>query len=262
MTRVMIFGGSHVASLILGSMQLRSNKALPTDLQIDFVSAPGPVLSRLRVVGSKLRLLEKPVTWPTLMFPKETFDGWYDDTNSRMKSMTGPDTSDIDLLSYQKCFFIGGQVLRDWQLVDQSIGANSFSSACLSTVCTDLIVSSVFLKCLIGEGPIDPTVNLSCPFEPVLNELSPLYMDEPVKPGPLLRTADLFRRSATGLGYDILPFPPFLLNSDGNAVSANFKSAQEKDFTHLNTLGGSHLLRSMLATVDGFGEIASDLNVV
>ena len=65
----------------------------------------------------------------------------------------------------------------------------------------------------------------------------------------------MFRKSAISIGYNFIPFPAILLNSSGNAVSAEFHNGKENDFAHMNTLGGSLLLRSMLSTIEGLGQL-------
>ena len=250
MKKILVFGGSHVSQVASAYWQLRTEKALPPDLKLDFISAPGPVLSRLRVTGSHLHLLDKPEQWPTLALPKEMFDGWHDSIASRLKELAGDGIDRVDLRSFEHNFFIGGQLLRDWEKVDRLIESQVFSSGCLMSVGSDLVQTSHFHYCLRDQDKTSADFRIVSSFEPIVSELSPDFLIATHKSGRLSRVTELLRCAAHTLGYEILPFPDELLNEDGNAVAARYHSGKENDFYHMNVLGGIRILHSMLATID------------
>jgi hypothetical protein len=249
MTKVLVFGASHVAQVSMAFYALRSRNLLPPDLHLDFVSAPGPVIGRLKVTGPYLRLLEKLSKWPDLNFPAETFNEWYDQVQSRLTALSGTDT--LDLRTYDAVFYIGGQLLSQWHLIDKAHGSGAYSTACLDQLCLDLISRSDFHRCLKQDDAGIETCRILSSFEPIHSELLPDYAALRPGLGRFSATHDLLRASAAKMGYEILAFPMELLNDAGNAVSVTYHNGKPDDYGHLNPQGGSHILRSMLVTVPG-----------
>ena len=252
MTRVLIFGASHVAQVSMAFYGLKSRNLLPADLHVDFLSAPGPIIGRLKVAGPFLTVVEKPATWPDPNLPAKTFDEWYELVRTRVTAISGGDA--IDLKTYDAVFFIGGQLLSRWHSIDKAQAAGAYSRGCLEQLCTDIILRSHFFKCLNQEDASVETCKIMSCFEPIQSELLPEYQDFRQDVGHFSQTHDLLRTAAAGLGFAILAFPMELLNEAGNAVSVTYHNGRDGDYGHLNPEGGSYILRSMLQAVPGLGD--------
>lgn len=258
MTRVLIFGDSHIAGLFQAYTAQKNSAPRLGSYHLDFVGAAGPVAYRLTVQDGKLQLLGRLPAWNSPTFSDETINMWYGATEAQILRIS--EDGLVDLRKYDVVLAVGGWMFWHWWSVGSAIATGVFSADCIDQLCQDVLKKSAHFLWLQDylAGPAQPGHIISLP-EPVLNELSPDHpMHSDARQISLAPVYAAFKDAGEKLGLRIASLPAGLMNPAGNAVIGKYKANAEGDFRHLNLAGAGVMLNGMLALVNDLTATSRD----
>lgn len=239
MAEILVFGDSHVASLSPPLEELASG----TSIIPRFVSAPGPVLTRLAVEGDKLTLEPAPDSWGHATVSDKSIHSWYALTAGQIRDIAGADGA-VDLSLFDAIVCVGGHLTSWWPPMHDVIVAPQYSGDCAFRACSDMFARTPHMRWVGAITPGCAPV-YSMP-EPLTNEGSPKLE----APGARERNFAIVEETLSLLlqdaGTKYVPMPPGLLSAGGHATAARFKHEREGDYTHVNDEGARLMARHLL----------------
>jgi hypothetical protein len=253
MNKVLVFGDSHIAQLALAN-RLQKN----TVFDFSFVTAPGPITSKIKFEEHYLYLLENEGGWAEIPgFPNitpEVLNTWYENTKDRFLSVSG--CNPIDLRNFSAIVIYGGSFVRDdwWELVNGKI---PYTKALLAELLERKITKTnhyIWLQQLAGFSAISSNIFSMLP--PLRNELGFSSLDTGIQDLSIFKQTPedvsffeigaLYQYLVEKKGGGFIPLPRNLYSDDERATSRHFKSESETDFGHLNAEGGKLVLDNLV----------------
>lgn len=252
MKKVLIFGDSHIGNIAAVSNEIETN------LQITFLTAPGPICKYLKVTDNELTLLPAPKEFPAHQTKSnEELHNWYDISKNRIRTISGGKDV-ITLSDFDEIVIYGGHFIslayRWWDILRMkglySLGLQS-----------DILKTSV-LTCMAYKWASDLSNYISkggkmfLVLPPLLNEkglsgqhdcAQPLSVFQETPPDVDFRDMlPFYSHLLKGMGGNLIEFPDCLLSEDGRGTAAKYKSLNPIDFYHLNPDGAKLVLKKII----------------
>jgi len=257
--RILFVGDSQNAALKRACDAEGSQAILARGLQVDFISAIGPVAQLMTSDSSRIWLDDKPKAWPKHVIGPEQLDRLHDETRRQFEALGksprvlgGFRKKTVDLLDYDAVVSVGGWIVRLWLNLDNAIADAGVSRAFVQDFADEMFSRSNACRWLgkaLGNKGFENKFFFMP--DPIANELSPDVAKYSTSRQPDFRlTFDALRRVAEGMGVILLPYPDGFLNATASAISKEFKAERPGDFMHLNLRGNAILLKHILEHVE------------